>query len=385
MAPLLPPLTRLLTKDGFTWGDEVENAFQELKHALSSAPVVQLPNFERPFVVECDASGSGMGVVLHQEDGPVAFFSRPMAPRHAELAAYERELITLAQAVKHWRPYLWGRSFIVKTDHYSLKFLLDQHLSTIPRHRWISKLMEFDFVVEYKPGKSNIVADALSRRDADEAEAHAFSTPSFDFWNELRAQLRDHPDYQSTLADVEAGRKGSDWPVTDDFVTKARRVFIPASTSVVPHLLERAHTAGHEGVQRTLHRLRNDFHILGAKALVQEFVRDYAVCQQNKTSHLQPAGLLKPLPVPIIVWSDLAMDFIEGLPRVNNKTMILTTSIGCPRQLILFPWDILTRQLQWPVHSYKACTGRHRPSSATETRYSLAPCGRSSFGYQALS
>jgi hypothetical protein len=96
------PLTRLLTKDGFTWTDEAESAFQTLKRALSTAPVLQLPNFERPFVVECDTSGSGMGTVLHQEEGPVAFFSRPMAPRHVVLAAYERELITLAQAVKHW-------------------------------------------------------------------------------------------------------------------------------------------------------------------------------------------------------------------------------------------------------------------------------------------
>jgi hypothetical protein len=67
-----------------------------------------------------------MGTVLHQEDVPVAFFSRPMGPRHAGLSTYERELIALAQAVKHWRSYLWGRSFVVRTDHYSLNFLLDQ-------------------------------------------------------------------------------------------------------------------------------------------------------------------------------------------------------------------------------------------------------------------
>jgi hypothetical protein len=106
-----------------------------------------------------------------------------MAPRHTDLVAYERELIALAQAVKHWRAYLWGRSFVVKTDHYSLKFPLDQRLSMIPQHRWISKLMGFDFTVDYKPEKTNIVADALSRRDADgpdNAEAYAFSTPTFE-------------------------------------------------------------------------------------------------------------------------------------------------------------------------------------------------------------
>jgi hypothetical protein len=266
------PLTRLLSKEGFAWTTEAEQAFQELKRALSMAPVLQLPDFTRSFVVECDASGSGMGAVLHQGDGPVAFFSRPMAPRHAGLAAYERELIALAQAVKHWQPYLWGRSFVVKTDHYSLKFLLDQRLSTIPQHRWISKLMGFDFVVEYKPGSTNTVADALSRRDADAAEAMALSSPTFDLWNELRLQAGAAADYKRVLLEVQEGRKGPDWAVVNDLVTKARRVFVSATLPIVQVLLARAHDTGHEEVQRTLHRLRSDFHIPGDKALVQAYV-----------------------------------------------------------------------------------------------------------------
>lgn len=124
--------------------------------------VLQLPNFRRTFIVECDASGSGMGAVLHQGSGPIAFFNKKMAPRHVGLAAYERKLIALAQAVKHQRLYLWGHTFVVCTDHYSLKFPLDQRLSTMPQHRWISNLMGFDFSVKYKVGNTNTVVDALS-------------------------------------------------------------------------------------------------------------------------------------------------------------------------------------------------------------------------------
>jgi hypothetical protein len=103
--------------------------------------------------VECDASSTGFGVVLHQGDGPIAFFSYMIAPQHAKLAAYERELIGLVTSVKYWRPYLWGRTFLICSDHYSLKYILDQRLSTIPQHQWVSKLLGYDFTVEYKPGK----------------------------------------------------------------------------------------------------------------------------------------------------------------------------------------------------------------------------------------
>ena len=101
------PLTALLKKDGFVWDDAAMAAFTALKAAVSSAPVLAMPDFGKRFVVECDASSTGFGGVLVQEGHPVAFFSRPIAPRHRDLAAYERELIGLVQAIRHWRPYLW--------------------------------------------------------------------------------------------------------------------------------------------------------------------------------------------------------------------------------------------------------------------------------------
>ena len=144
-----------------------------------------MPDFERQFMVDCDASSAGFGAVLHQGASPLAFFSRPFAARHIKLAAYKRELIGLVQAVRHWRPYLWGRRFLVRTDHYSLKFLLDQRLSTVPQHHWISKLFGFDFTVEYRPGRLNSAADALSRRDEEAAALCALSGPSFDLFNDI--------------------------------------------------------------------------------------------------------------------------------------------------------------------------------------------------------
>jgi hypothetical protein len=95
------PLTALLKKNGFSWTDQTTTTFLHLKKALNTAPVLTLPDLGQDFTIECDASGAGFGVVLHQGAGLVAFFSRALAPRHRDLTAYERELIGLVHAVRH--------------------------------------------------------------------------------------------------------------------------------------------------------------------------------------------------------------------------------------------------------------------------------------------
>lgn len=105
------PLTRLLRQDAFQWDDEVTAASEGLKAALTTCPVLQMPDFDKVFVVDCDTLGAGFGVVLHQGVGPLSYFHRPFVAHHLKLAAYEHELIGLVQAVRHWRPYLWGAPF----------------------------------------------------------------------------------------------------------------------------------------------------------------------------------------------------------------------------------------------------------------------------------
>lgn len=247
-----------------------------------------------------------------------------MAPHHAKLPAYERELIGLVKAVRNWRPYLWGRAFTVRTDHRPLKFLLDQRLSTIPQHNWVSKLFGYDLTVEYRPGKQNVAADALSRRDEDSSSVMALSMPSFDLFSELRAEHQANVKVQQILADIAAGTAAPGWSLVDGLLLFHGNIFVPDDSSLWPRLLDDAHEAGHEGIQKTLHRLQSSFYNPHMARLVREFVRGCLVCQQNKTEHLHPGGLLKPLPVPSTVWSDIAMDFIEGFPKVGGKSVILT-------------------------------------------------------------
>ncbi|GMI90521.1 hypothetical protein HRI_002721400 [Hibiscus trionum] len=124
------PLTTLLKKNNFHWSTEAETAFTELKTAMCTAPVLALPNFTKPFSLETDASSRGIGAVLSQEGRPVAFLSKALGPRHADLSVYEREYLAILLAVTKWRHYLEGGPFIIKTDHEALKHLLEQKLTT---------------------------------------------------------------------------------------------------------------------------------------------------------------------------------------------------------------------------------------------------------------
>lgn len=199
------PLTALLKRESFTWTPDADQAFLDLKQALVTTPVLHLPDFDKRFYVDCDASGSGFGAVLHQGDGAVAFFSRAIAPHHAKLSANERELIGLVKAVKNWRPYLWGRAFTVRTDHYSLKFILDQRLTTIPQHTWVTKLFGYDMTVEYRPGKLNTVDDALSRRDEETSVVCALSALSFELYDVLRTELQSSDQAAAIRAKIAGG------------------------------------------------------------------------------------------------------------------------------------------------------------------------------------
>jgi hypothetical protein len=318
------PLTNLLKRDAFQWSAEAEAAFIALKQALTTAPVLALPDFTKTFIVECDASGSGIGAVLHQADGAIAFFSRALPPRHCGLAAYERELIGLSQAVRHWRPYLWGRAFLVRTDHQPLKYILDQRLATIPQHHWVSKLLGYDFTIEYKPGRTNVVADALSRRDTPEALLHGISSPTFDLLEDIKKAAELDEDLRGLRDQIVAGTLAAPWTLVDGLVLYQNRIYIPANFPFLPVILAAVHDDNHEGIQRTLHRLHRDFHVPSARKIVQDYVRACVVCQKNKTELMQPGGLLQPLPVPSAVWQHISMDFVEGLPKVAGKSVILT-------------------------------------------------------------
>jgi len=95
-----------LKKNAFQWDEEAQCAFDQLKRAVISSPVLAMPNFSKPFIVETDASGVGIGAVLMQEGHPIAYFSKALSPKHQGVSAYDKELMALVLTEEKWRPYL---------------------------------------------------------------------------------------------------------------------------------------------------------------------------------------------------------------------------------------------------------------------------------------
>jgi hypothetical protein len=170
--------------------------------------------------------------------------------------------------------------------------------------------------VEFKPGASNVVVDALSRHDTEApVAAFAISAPSFTLFDNLRAEYTTDPTLAELRLEVLYGDHNTDWAVVDDLVTYRGHIYISASSPSLQDALTSSHDMGHEGTQKTLHRLRANFFVSDARTIVRDFMHVCATCQCNKTGHLHLAGLLRPLEVPSVVWADIAMDFIEGFPR----------------------------------------------------------------------
>nr|GEX66347.1 retrovirus-related Pol polyprotein from transposon 17.6 [Tanacetum cinerariifolium] len=159
-------LTELTQKNKkYIWGDDQESAFQLLKHKLCEAPILALPEGNDDFVVYCDASHQGLGVVLMKREKVITYTSRQLKPYEENYTTHDLELGAVVFALKIWRHYLYGTKWIVFTDHKSLQHILDQKELNMRQRRWLELLADYNCEIRYHPGKEIVVADALSRKE----------------------------------------------------------------------------------------------------------------------------------------------------------------------------------------------------------------------------
>jgi hypothetical protein len=158
-------MTKLLVKGKtFEWMPRREASFQELKKRLTTAPVLTMPNMEKPFSIYCDASGQGLGCVLMQDDHVVVYASRHLRKHEEKYPTHDLELAAVVHALKICRHYIIGKRCEIYLDHKSLKYIFTQPDLNLRQRRWLELIKDYDLRINYHPGKANVVADTLSRK-----------------------------------------------------------------------------------------------------------------------------------------------------------------------------------------------------------------------------
>ena len=268
-----------------------------------------------------------------QEGRPIAFHSQALKGRSLALSAYVRELLALVTTMHKWRPYLVGKPFLVKTDQQSLKYILKQKIGTPAQQKWITKLLGYAFIVEYKKGKENVVADALSRQvngggaSSQEGILCMISFPTPNWLAQLKASYVNDHSIMSILVAFQAGTEGpKGFNMQNGLLLYKGRMYLGTCDSLETTILQQVHDGplgGHSGFLKTLHRVQRDFYQPRLRADVRKYVKECDTCQRLKHETCNATGLLQPLPILVKPWVAVSMDFVEGFPKSQMKEVVM--------------------------------------------------------------
>jgi hypothetical protein len=311
----------------FLWTSDTEVAFQTLKRALITAPVLALPSFTEQFVIETDACDVGIGAVLSQSGHPLAYVSRALGPRNKGLSVYEKEYLAILLAVQQWRPYLQAGEFIIRTDHKSLSHLADQQVHTEWQQKVLTKLMGLQYKILYKKGILNGAADALSRKPPDSSQLMTVTTVQPTWLAAVQASYDEDTHAQNLLQKLAVAPLADENYTLDHGILRYKgRILVGNDEQLQTRIISAFHDSpqgGHSGFPVTYRRLLALFKWPTMKHMTREYVRSCRTCQQTKPERIPPAGLLQPLPIPSAPWETATMDFIDGLPPSRQYNYLL--------------------------------------------------------------
>ncbi|KAH8356644.1 hypothetical protein KR084_001058, partial [Drosophila pseudotakahashii] len=319
-ATIVQPMTKLLRKSTkWRWDAEEQVAFDELKDRLTSAPTLACPNFDHRFTVQTDASDVGLGAVLTQEtegtERVIAYISRRLEKAEENYTTTEKECLAVVWAIRKWRCYLEGYEFTIITDHLALKWLNSIESPSGRIARWALELQQFRYLVTYRKGCQNVVADTLSRQPLAVLQRTEEEEEGCKWWVQKREQILANPEEFPDFAyeDGQIYRRLGTRPDDADFVPW--KLCVPRSHR--RRVLEECHdapTAGHFGIRKTILRVASKYYWPGMYRDVKRYVQSCLTCQKFKVNQQKPAGhmLTRRIEEPCSVW---CADFVGPLPK----------------------------------------------------------------------
>ncbi|KAI3726575.1 hypothetical protein L1987_66373 [Smallanthus sonchifolius] len=313
------PLTSLTQKNKpFIWEQKQEDAFQLLKEKLCNAPILTLPDGNDDFVVYCDASNQGLGCVLMQRDKVIAYASRQLKVHEKNYTTHDLELGAVVFALKIWRHYLYGTKCVIYTDHKSLQHIFDQKELNMRQRRWVELLSDYDCEIRYHPGKANVVADALSRKER--IKPSRIRALGMIVQTSLQAQRQAlvRTDLKTELASISENQLE---PKSDEVLYFMDRIWIPSFNNLRGLILDEAHKSHysvHPGSDKMYQDLRDFYWWPGMKKDIALYVGKCLTCLKVKAEHQKPSGLLQQPEIPQWKWEQISMDFITKLPRTSS-------------------------------------------------------------------
>lgn len=343
---LISPLTRLTEKNRpFIWDQECDQALNQIKEHLVSAPILACPDFSLPFIVETDASDFGLGAILSQkqEDGEkvICYLSRSLTKAERKYTTTEKELLAVLFAVEKLRPYLEMTKFTVITDHYSLKWLFNIKSPSGRIARWALRLQQYDFDVIHRKGKDHLVPDALSR-SVPIVETVAAQEPQIaDKWYIALRQKVTQSSEKYPLWRVETDKlyrktklkypslKGTEWL---EVVPRERRIEVIRNHHDIP-------TSGHLGITKTTARITSQYYWPKLRADVAKYVNRCSICLQTKPEQKAPIGqMLSKQPTTSRPWELVSTDIVGPLPRSTSGYSYILSVMDCfSKFVLLFP------------------------------------------------
>ncbi|GJX44124.1 putative reverse transcriptase domain-containing protein [Tanacetum coccineum] len=330
------PMTKLTQKKvKFEWGDKQEVAFQLLKQKLCSAQILALPEGSEDFFVYCDASIKGLGAVLMQREKVISYASRQLKIHEKNYTTHDLELGAVVFALKIWRHYLYGTKCTVFTDHKSLQHILDQKELNMRQRRWLELLSDYDCDIRYHPGKANVVADALSRKEREPPlRVRALvMTISLDLPKQiLNAQIEARKPENIKNEDVggmlvenaknpEAIRTEKLEPRADGTLCLNGRSWLPCYgdlRTVIMHESHKSKYSIHPGSDKMYQDMKKLYWWPNMKADIATYVSKCLTCAKVKAEHQRPSGLLVQPKIPEWKWDNITMDFFTKLPKSSQ-------------------------------------------------------------------